>query len=1231
MADLPDPEAQPPAGDLPSPAEEIFLEYLEEKDRGAATRLEDYCLRHPEFAEELRQLHEQWKAMRGLFNTSSIVVGLADQIREELGESAAPELCLTPEPAEQPSQVTELDRLFDWSGSGRYWPMGLIAKGGMGHIVKVWDRALRRHLAMKVVRRVRKGEAGSGSVKTHPNVHRFLEEAQITGQLDHPGIVPVHDLGLDGDKRPFFTMKLVKGRDLGAIFQDVFEQKDGWNLSRAVRVLLQVCETLAYAHAKGVLHRDVKPANIMVGNFGETLVMDWGLAKVLGERQDRPSDKSAGQLISLVLTDRAEQAKDQPDSEFKTLDGTIVGTPAYMSPEQACGDLDRMDARSDVYSVGALLYELLTGTMPYVPIRERRSPRLILKDVEEGPPKPIYELAPQAPVELTAIAEKAMARRRRDRYQSMRALREDLEAYLDGRVVSAHASGTWLQLRKWMQRNRGMASAFAAVILLVLTAVLGFGIIQGVHAKRLSVEKYRANVVAAEASLRDHHIGAAASLLEQAPEQHRQWEWEHLQSRLDLSQQVLPDAHQDVVRCLAVDDQNRWLASASWDGTVRLWHQNTLEHHLKFSQGRQILAAAFRPGTETLAYGGYDGQIQFRDAQSGNQLLILPVPAITEDGLVTPRPGQVASLGFSADGRFVAAGGYDGWLRIWDLESSEDPKPKPRVVGRHRSFIYGVSFEPETNAVWTSSWDRQVHRYLDWQKFDPGSITALPPDRNFRGHTGPLWDGELCPTDPKVLVTASDDWSVRIWNTEGGQPSTVLKGHNGTVTNVAFSPNGNRLATTSYDQTVRLWDRHTGRQLNVLNGHRGWIWSAVFLDEDRLVTGGSDGSIRLWDLRAPVSPVPELGDHGDWLYAVAAHPTADLLATGSLNGPITVWDLQSHEPVDVLLGHKSRVYGLAFHPKLPLLFSISNDDSVRVWNLGDETLDGIAPGDSRYLSGHGNQFAIIYRGNLAMDLEGESLYFGASDHRVVRMDRRTGESLASWDGHQQPVLCVALQPGGDLMASGSLDGTVRIWNRHERGEGQKELRLLGDPKGAFGPTLDVGFSPDGKVLAASSRDNNLIRLWRVADGRLLHTLQGHAGWVSSVQFMSDSRLASGSVDQSIRLWDTERGAQVVALYGHRHGISSLAFLPERGLLASASLDRTVRLWQREDLGLLARSQAEAKARRRTEIATIEAKLPRDLPTLEKQLEAVKKHQSFSPREKRLAAGWLRLQAKGPRR
>jgi len=323
-----------------------------------------------------------------------------------------------------------------------------VGHGGMGTVYRLWDKDLERILAIKVLGGQSSGRSSSGKRR----LRRFLYEARVTSQLDHPGIAPVHDVGIDADGSAYFTMKYVQGRTLKEVFELERRGDEHWTQARVLDVLMRVCEAMSYAHDKGIVHRDLKPSNIMVGRFGEVYVMDWGVAR--NTRIDAEA-AAAGEL--------------ELHSPGTTMDGTVIGTPHYMSPEQARGD--EVDERTDVYALGSMLYTLLAGVPPYGETSTDSSPHELLERLLDGPPTKVGELR-AIPPELEAVCKQAMARSPEDRYADMSALGEDLRAYLEGRVVSAHQTGAVVELRKWMLRNRALAASIAAGILVLAVGLV---------------------------------------------------------------------------------------------------------------------------------------------------------------------------------------------------------------------------------------------------------------------------------------------------------------------------------------------------------------------------------------------------------------------------------------------------------------------------------------------------------------------------------------------------------------------------------------------------------------------------------------------------------------------------------------------------------------------------------------------------------------------------------------
>jgi serine/threonine protein kinase/formylglycine-generating enzyme required for sulfatase activity len=467
MAGGPDAAPEDPAGSL-------FASWLAGRRAGSSGSFDEFLRGHPALERELAELHEHWRRLEGRMR--ALEVGPAST------GGAAPPAGLPS--SREPAQV--LDRLAArGEPASRYRVDGELGRGGMGAVLSVWDEDLDRALAMKVMLETPSGprdRADSGL--REKRLARFLEEAQISARLDHPGVVPVHELGVAAGRRVYFTMKLVEGQTLESVFRELARGIGGWTPTRVLGLILKVCDAVSYAHAKGVLHRDLKPANVMVGRFGEVYVMDWGLAKVIGGA-DVKDIRLRGGPTPRDDADRRGSADEAADLPLCTLDGDVIGTPAYMPPEQANGRIEEMGPHSDVYAIGAMLYHLLAGHPPFAPPNSGLRDRAVWQRVKDGPPEPLSEVARDAPAELAAICEKAMSRDPRARYAEIAILREDLSAYLEDRVVRAYEIGAWAEARKWVRRNRALAATLATALFLAVGGLLGIGLVQA-HGKRVS-------------------------------------------------------------------------------------------------------------------------------------------------------------------------------------------------------------------------------------------------------------------------------------------------------------------------------------------------------------------------------------------------------------------------------------------------------------------------------------------------------------------------------------------------------------------------------------------------------------------------------------------------------------------------------------------------------------------------------------------------------------------------
>jgi serine/threonine protein kinase len=303
---------------------------------------------------------------------------------------------------------------------GRYVLKRFHAKGGMGEIWLAEDPAIGRPVALKRMLGRRPDQQ-----------RRFRVEAQVTGQLEHPGIVPVHELGTTEEGLPFYAMKFVRGRTLQKVAQEFHEKAEDAKdreveQFRLLQIFISLCQTVAYAHSRGVLHRDLKPENVMLGPYGETLLLDWGIAKVLGKSEDAPA---SGESSHVHIEEGAV--------ETGTRAGAIMGSPSYMAPEVAAGLNEEVDERSDVYLLGATLYEVLTGQLP----RQAKTVMELIRKAQREPPVPPRKVNPRVSKALDAICLKAMATRKEDRYPSALALADDVQRYVAGEPVSVCPEG----------------------------------------------------------------------------------------------------------------------------------------------------------------------------------------------------------------------------------------------------------------------------------------------------------------------------------------------------------------------------------------------------------------------------------------------------------------------------------------------------------------------------------------------------------------------------------------------------------------------------------------------------------------------------------------------------------------------------------------------------------------------------------------------------------------------
>ena len=1031
-------------------------------------------------------------------------------------------------------------------GNARYVFKGEVGRGGMGSVLKVYDTDLRRDLAMKVI--LGKGEPGEeGATATSPLVvERFLEEAQVTGQLEHPGVVPVHELGVDGDGRMYFTMRLVRGKSFDEVIRLARNEEQGWNRTRALHSLLKICETVAYAHSRRVIHRDLKPSNIMIGRFGETYVMDWGAARILGRKvSGTPSNPS--DTFASVRTDRRDQVA-SGNTPSATQEGMIIGTPFFMPREQAAGLQDEIGPHSDVYSVGCMLYQLMSGLRPYELSDGTRTVMEVVSLVISGPPEPLRKLAADAPAELVAICEKAMEHDWRKRYPDMLQMAEDLRAFLERRVVRAYQTGQLARFQKWVSRNRALATSIAASVLLALTTLTVVVVQQGRtlsvvkaeqrrtaeardlaeqrgleaerNAERAWREGYVANVIAADASLRANEVQEAKRLLAESRAELRGWEWHHLLLESDSSLRTLA-GHTDRVLAVVYDHDGRRIASSSADGTVRVW--DALDGKELFSlpgQTNGLVSVSFSPdGQRLFTFGGWaDATMRTWDATTGVLLSAMTLPE-----------GPASPVAVDGRGARLAFATTDNVVHVVDATTGQ----RLQTLEGHEGVVSALVFVPDADELLTASGDGTARLW---------DVSAGKAIRSFEGDDGGLFALDLQPAG-RELVTGAENGVVRRWPIGGGR-SSVLTRHQQVVYGVSYDRIGERVASVSFDKTVRVVELESAA-LTELRGHDEPVHCLAFSPDGHLLaTGSDDHTLRLWDTRGGQAVRVQRGPE-DSVAAVAVDPGGRRFALGAqFGGAIEIYDKGGGQSASIP-GADDPVNDLAFSSDSRWLAAAHEEEAcVRIY-----TCAGANPELVRTLKGHESSVkAVAFRPGAA------ELASGSSDYSVVLWSVEEGQRLRAFEGHAAAIADVAFDPAGELLAAASVDGTVLVWDADTAAEVR---RLAGHPGGAYA----LAWSPDGHRLVVGAGDSDLW-LWGSSGDAPVAVLAAHDQKISAVAFSPDgTRIVSGSYDASLRIWDAVSYEPLLSLRGHEQAVSSVAFSPDGDSIVSGSWDDTMRVWR----------------------------------------------------------------------
>ena len=1033
---------------------------------------------------------------------------------------------------------------------GDYELLEEIAHGGMGVVYRARQISLNRVLAVKMIR--------TGLLASDTELKRFRAEAEAAASLDHPNIVPLYEVGESGG-RQYFSMKLIEGGTLTARIQEgcwfkkqcaahqplsVFAPGRTRCCTVAAAVMAKSARAVHYAHQRGILHRDLKPGNILIDDQDEPHITDFGLALRL-----------------------------ESETHF-TMTGTVLGTPSYISPEQAAGKVNQLTTATDIYSLGAILYELLTGKPPFTADTPLATMRRVM-DEEPERPSSINHLTDR---DLETICLKCLEKDPQRRYASAAELADELERFVRGEPIRSRRSTTPERLMKWAQRHPARAVALGAF--LVLLAVSGFGITwewQQAKAKARESEARLIRMLVANGT-RSVQAGDPLQALPWFAEALRLEQGDSIRAARDrccLANTIRGSARPvqawffngRVVDAAFSPDGQR-LAAASEDRTARVWDVATGEAVSPLiwlpDKPRKLL---FAPDGARFAVGCDDGTVCIWDTASGKPL----IPPVRHSKPIT-------ALSFNRNGGQLATASQDGSAQVWDALTGA---PRTQPMWDRTAGLDGVLFSLDDRRLFTFASDDTLHLWSATTG-EPltnrpetkcyGSCAALSPDGGLLAiasehdtvfvqeiatgkrvsaplrHKGWIRKVVFSP-DSQRVVTGSEDGTARVWEASSGRPVTEPLRHENGVVDVAFSPDGQRVLTASQDQTARLWDVTSGKPIGAPLRHGTPLTKASFNANGSLVlTLCGDGVARVWTWEASPPPTVMLRSE-DVLWESWFNRDASRVITSDARGRARVWDVTTGHPLSPLLEHGKPNVAAAFSPDGNRVLMVGSSGMAHVWDaatgkvsrrnlfLGYSSQISWSPDGQRFVASHGGFQAQVFdalTGQLALlkltgnaDIEqaafspdGRRIVTGDQNGRVQFWNATTGQPLPLHAQHAGEIVCLEFNRSGTKLAVGSRDRTARVWDALNGAP-------LTPPLLHGGELSQVHFSPDQRHLLTASRDGT-ARVWDATTGRPITPPLVVMGlgrqWE---QFSLDGRFVLTRREASVQVWDAETGVPVM--------------------------------------------------------------------------------------------------------
>lgn len=1037
-----------------------------------------------------------------------------------------------------------------------------IARGGMGRVLAGYDLTLERDVALKIL-------------LPGASADRFVRESKITARLPHPGIPPVYALGTLEDGSPFLAMKLIAGQTLA-------EELKSADRPRLLQVFIQVCQAVGFAHSRGVIHRDIKPTNIMVGSFGEVQVMDWGLSKDLASAtwqdapqapQGPPSPVTAAgdtDIQTIVRSNFSNSTSDQTQA------GAVMGTPAYMAPEQARGELT--DARADVFALGGLLCAIITGKPPF---SGRTSREVILRASTGDLAETQSRLdACGADAELVALCRCCLSANPADRPPDGQAVADAVMAYLNGVQQRLQRAQLIAAESRARSEEETKSRRLKRVLVGALLAALAAGVlVSGWFAIRAGKEAVAARTAERHADERAFAASEATKQAAESAESARrseavaQSEARRANDQAQLARENLAEAE----RARKDEQQQRDRADREAEVAQRnLFHaqmhlaQQSWREHRGLGHMRELLAnwiprgespdrrgwewfylnslpyqnlqtlqasgklqngcvVAWHWPTRRLAAGTREGLIQVWDVDREQRTLTLRGPG----GAGEWWGGRW--FAWSPDGSTIAAGFQNGTVHLWETRSGRELA----VLGSSNSWIRSVAYS--ANGARLAVWNDNT--------IDVWDTVARERVVSHSLHVAGLCSGAWSPDD-SLFATGDHAGIVTITDAGTGRQVARLQGHASGVFDLAWSADSRQLATSSRDFTTRIWDVASARVVSGPLRHSHEVIACAWQPGgQRLATGSIDETVKVWNVAAGREEVTLRGNI-HVVNSVAFGPDGQL-ASGANDGSMRIWRSLRDQEAMTLPGGGERLTAVAWSPDGQKLAWAGDDGQIKIWNPETGAVSPVIQGhDVRRING---QFGLIR--TLAWSPTGAQIASGGLDGAARIWDAVDGREILTLPASQGAVWSVAWNRDGTRLAIGSQDGTIRVL------EGLGQSPRVRTFPAHTGNVRSLAFSPQGNRLASGGGSDFTIRIWDPARGTELTRLQGHRDSVMGVAWSPDGqRLASASADQLVLCWDVDSGTRLSTMRGHNDFVDQVVWSPDGTRLASAGLDNTVRIW-----------------------------------------------------------------------